>query len=141
MERSSHPKEEAGTFELARELVDRVGELAHKEVELARLEGRAELHRGRIAGELGGAAALAGIAAMCCGLIAAVLGLSRVMPGWLAALCGVGIFGVAALLLGERTVKAARSARPDVLIHEATETAAMLKSPPIRARPLGEAET
>jgi hypothetical protein len=120
---------ELSTFALARALVERLGLLARKEVELARVEARADARRGLVAGGLGAMAALALSAAVACGMIAAVEALGRVMPRWLAALAGALLFLAVGALFATLAAAEGRRARPDRTLRSARDTVRALQHP------------
>jgi hypothetical protein len=115
-----------GTLLLARALVERLGLLARKELELAQVEGRLDARHGLLAGVQGGIALVAAAAALSCGIVAAVAGLGHVMAAWLAALLlgalFIGLAGVFFLL----AAREAKAARPGRSIREARATLHML---------------
>ncbi len=116
-----------GTVALGKELLERFGQLAAKEVELARAEIKLDARRAIVAGTLGGVAAVSGVAALACALIAAVTALGYVIPMWLAALIGFVLFALAALGFMVAAVEKARRARPRRSIREAKATLGLLE--------------
>ena len=107
---------EESTFQLGRTLIDRLGLLAQKEMELARSEGKGDVEHGRAAGKLGAAALMAGCAALNSALIAAAFALRLVMRPWLAALIGCGLFLLITALLGALAFREVSRARPRRMI-------------------------
>ena len=92
--------QQLGTGALLKEIGSHLELLAKKQVELARMELRADLQsEARVAGGLG-IAALAGLAGINLLLVTGVLGLSLVMAGWKAGLLVSGVVLVVAALLG-----------------------------------------
>jgi hypothetical protein len=91
--------------ELVRDIVSNAGDLARKEMALARLEARRSVEakaQGAVAFGLAGAAALL---AVVFGGLAAAAGLALVMPAWAASLVVMGGFllvAVVAALVGRR---------------------------------------
>jgi len=117
-----------GTLTLGRELVERFGQLARKEVELARAEIKLDARRAVVAGTLGGIAAVCAVAALACGLFAAIAGLGYVIPMWLASVIGFALFAVTGLLFLVGAISRAERARPRRSIREAKATLGMLES-------------
>jgi len=99
------------TLDLIRHLIDNLSSLLDREVEMVKVEAReTAIETARGAGMLivGG---VLGLLAVTCLVVAAILALALVVPGWLAALIGFGVFGLAAaivLLLGRGELEAAK---------------------------------
>jgi len=92
--------EGARTGTLVKELVSQVELLARKEVELAKVELRANLHKeAGVAGGLG-LAAVTLLITITLLLVTAVLGLSLVLPGWAAGLIISGVTLAVTIVLG-----------------------------------------
>lgn len=88
-----------GTSALVRRLVTQVETLAKKEIELARTELRADLHReARTAGGLG-IAAVVGIITVALFLVTVILALALVLPAWAAGLIVSGATLAVAVVL------------------------------------------
>jgi hypothetical protein len=119
----------AGTIELTRGLVERLGLLARKELELARREAKEDVRRGLVTGGLAGGAGVLFIAALCCGLVAAILALGHVLSPIVVALVGVGLFAVLGIAVTLITVAEGREVRPRRSIRQAQETVHMLRAP------------
>jgi len=121
--------ERDSTFALARTLVDRMGLLAKKEIELALAEARLDKSRGVAIGAFAGASGIAMIASLCCGLIAAVLAIGLVFnPIWVA-LIGFALFGIVGLAFGAVGLAEGRELKPERTLRQARETAGMLREP------------
>ena len=88
-----------GTSALVKRLVTQVELLAKKEIELAKTELRADLHKeARVAGGLG-IAAVVGIITVALLLVTVILALSLVLPAWAAGLIVSGVTLAAAVVL------------------------------------------
>jgi hypothetical protein len=117
------------TSALARMLVERVGLLARKEVELAREEAREELRRGVTTGAFVGASGIAFVAALSCGLTTAILALGLVLNAIWVGVTATAIFLIAALGIGLVAAGEGRTLKPERSIRQARETARLLREP------------
>lgn len=87
------------TLELVRHLINNLSSLLDREVEMVKVETREtaiETARGATMLIIGGAL---GLLAIVCLVVAGILALATVMPGWLAALIGFAVFGLAAAIV------------------------------------------
>lgn len=98
--RSGAALERVGTGALVKGIVSQVELLARKELELAKMELRADVRReARVAGGLG-LAALTALITVVLLLVTAVLALSLVLPGWAAGLIISGLTLAVTAVLG-----------------------------------------
>jgi hypothetical protein len=98
--RSGGTLRNVGTGALVKEIVSQVELLARKEVELAKIELRADVRQeARVAGGLG-AAAVTGLITVVLLLVTVVLALSMVLPGWAAGLIVSGVTLAVTAVLG-----------------------------------------
>jgi hypothetical protein len=85
---------------LIREIAEKASVLAHKELELAKLEIRADLKAELATVKMLGVAAIAALVGLNLLLVAPILALALVIPGWLAALLLGGAILVLAAVVG-----------------------------------------
>ena len=120
----------ASTVGLARTLLERAQLLVRSEVELARVELRADLRHGLMAGGLAGTSGVCFVAALCCGLVAAITAIGAVVLStvWIG-IIGAGLFALLALGLGLFAAGESRSARPERTLRQARRTVEMIRHP------------